>query len=498
MATILSGPATPALPTVVIAGATGFVGRALAPRLAQRCKVIGLSRSARAPGPGDVGIAAWRKCDLFSLRDTEQALAGARWAVYLVHSMMPSARLSQGDFRDFDLICADNFARAAARVGVEHVVYLGGLTPDHGELSAHLASRLEVERTLASTGVPLTTLRAGIVLGAEGSSFQIMARLVRRLPVMVCPRWTRTRTQPIALDDVTQLLDHAVGRLELAGQIFDVGAEPAVTYRDMMETLAELLGLRRRMLTTRVLSPGLSRLWVTLVTGAPRALVGPLVESLRHEMVARDHALADHAGITLRPVRTALAEAVAAERASASGAGGGPGQASATRVAAEPLAFVGARAHTRARSARSVQRMALPAGRDAAWAAAEYMRWLPRALRGLVRVKVDVGGHCRFLLAGLGTELLALTHAPERSGPDRQLFYVTGGRLARPGKRARFELRQVLGGGTLLTAVHDYEPRLPWWLYTITQALFHRWVMWLFRRHLARAGRLAAAAGPAR
>src|SRR5689334_17484332 len=99
-------------PTVVIAGATGFVGRALAPLLARRYHVVGLSRSARAPGPHDVGIAEWRKADLFSLKDTDAALAGARYAVYLVHSMMPSARLSQGSFRDFDLICADNFARS--------------------------------------------------------------------------------------------------------------------------------------------------------------------------------------------------------------------------------------------------------------------------------------------------------------------------------------------------------------------------------------------------
>jgi hypothetical protein len=178
-------------------------------------------------------------------------------------------------------------------------------------------------------------------------------------------------------------------------------------------------------------------------------------------------------------VREALAAAVADEQAAATRS---------SHAAADPVAFVGARAHKTARTARSVQRMTLPAGRDAAWAAAEYMRWLPLALRGLIRVKVDVAGHCRFFLAWLGTELLVLTHAPERSGPDRQLFYVTGGRLARTGHRPRFELRQVLGGRTLLTAVHEYESRLPWWLYTFTQALFHAWVMASFRRHLKRQG----------
>ena len=280
-------------PKVVIAGASGFVGRALAPRLAERFHVIGLSRSERSPGDG---FAEYRVCDLFSLKAAEEALVGAEYAVYLVHNMMPSARLTQGDFADLDVLCADNFARAAAAAGVKQIVFVSGLCPPDMKLSRHLQSRCEVEETLAAHVVPVTTLRAGLILGAGGSSFQIMARLVRRLPVMICPRWTNTKTQPVALDDVVALIDGVIGQEEHYDRAYDIGASDVVTYKKMMALTASALGKRRLFIPARVMSPGLSRLWVTLITGAPRALVGPLVQSLKHEMVASGEDLARRLG----------------------------------------------------------------------------------------------------------------------------------------------------------------------------------------------------------
>ena len=457
-------------PTVVLAGATGFVGRALARAIAPDHRVVGLSRGARAP---DADVAEWRACDLFSLLDAERALAGADLAVYLVHSMMPSARLTQGSFRDFDLVCADNFARAAKRAGARQIVYLGGLAPAGAQLSAHLASRLEVERALASSGVPVTTLRAGLVLGPGGSSFEMLRRLVERLPAMLCPTWTSTRMQPIALADVVALLRFVLGREACFDEHYDVGSPDVLNYRELLALTGELLGRRRAMLPVPFLTVGLSRLWVRLITGAPLDLVGPLVESLEHEMVAGDRRLQAMAALPGMPARDALALALHAER-----------DAAPTR-APSPFRPGAAKA---ARRVRSVQRMTLPPGRDAAWAADEYVRWLPRFFRGLLRVDVDADRTCRFRFFGVGV-LLELTPAPARSTPDRQLFYVTGGLLARPAKRARFELRQVLDGSVLLAAIHDFEPRLPWPIYTLTQAPFHEQVMFAFGRHLARVAR---------
>lgn len=451
----------PTRPKVVIAGASGFVGQALAPALAGSFHVIGLSRSPRVAGDG---CDEYRACDLFSLKDAEQALQGVEYAVYLVHNMMPSTRFTQGDFADLDVVCADNFARAAAAAGVKQIVFLGGLIPESAKLSKHLRSRREVETALAGHVVPVTTLRAGLILGGRGSSFQIMARLVERLPVMVCPRWTNTRTQPIALADVVQMIRGVLGRREHYDQVYDVGAPDVVTYKQMMAMTASALGRRRFFIPSRVMSPGLSRLWVTLITGAPRALVSPLVQSLAHEMVIRDDGLAQRLGVERTSVRDAIRQAVAEMDGSA------------------PHAFRGTRG--KQRLVRSVQRMQLPSGWNAQRAASEYLRWLPRFLRSFVRVDVQSADCFRFVLAPLRPPLLELTRAPRRSSPDRQLFYVTGGLLSRTQGKPRFELRQVLGGRTLLTVVHDYEPRLPWLVYILSQAIFHRWLMNRFAQHL--------------
>lgn len=451
-------------PRVVIAGASGFVGRALAPILSEAFHVIGLSRSQRDPGGG---FDEYRSCDLFSLKESEAALKGVEYAVYLVHNMMPTARLTQGSFADLDVVCADNFARAAASAGVKHIVFLGGLLPSKGAMSEHLQSRREVEETLAAHVVPVTTLRAGLILGGCGSSFQLMMRLVDRLPVMVCPRWTNTRTQPVALRDVVQYIHGVLGVEEHFDKTYDIGAADVVTYREMMEMTANALGKKRVFIPSRVLSPGLSRLWVSLITGAPAALVRPLVQSLRHELIAADDGLAEKLGIA----RTSTKEAI--------------------RLAVEendgqvPHAFRGALARRGPSFVRSVQRMELPSGWTAKRAAREYLLWLPKFLSGFLRVDLESSERFRFVVAPLNIALLELRFAPERSGRNRQLFYVTGGVLLGSHGTPRFELRQVLGGRKLLTVVHEYEPRLPWLVYVYTQALFHRWLMGRFATHLA-------------
>lgn len=460
-------PRAQSRPRVVVAGASGFVGRALLPLLAQRFDVVALSRASQA---GESGV-AWRRCDLFSLRETADALRGADRAVYLVHSMMPSARLTQARFEDVDLLLADNFARAAAAAGVRHIVYLGGLVPAETELSAHLASRLEVERALASRGVPVTAVRAGLVIGAGGSSFEILARLVRRLPVMLCPAWTQTLAQPVALADAVAVLARAVADPPDGGAVLEIGGPDVLSYRAMMQRTATLLGRRTRTLPVPYFSPRLSRLWVSLVTGAPRALVAPLVESLRHPMLASRNDLRTQLG---RPglgfddaVRAALAEQAPAPRA--------PAAAARRRLRA-------------ASTVRSIQRLPLPAGRDAAWVAREYAAWLPRLLRPLVWAAVDDTGSCRFGVRPFRRPLLHLRFEPSRSASDRHVFAIDAGLLvdrsggAEPG---RLEFREVAERRFVLAAIHDYRPALPWPLYAATQAWLHLFVMRRFARHLA-------------
>jgi uncharacterized protein YbjT (DUF2867 family) len=451
-------------PTIAVAGAGGFVGTALIADLAADHPVIALGRSARAAR----GNLTWRACDLFNLRATEAALVGADVAVYLVHSMAASARLTQGAFGDLELLCADNFARAAAAAGVGHIVYVGGLQPPgEAERSRHLRSRRDVETILGGHGVPVTTLRAGMIVGAGGSSFQILTRLVRRLPIMVAPRWVRARTQAIALGDVVAALRYAVHHPALAGEAYDLGGPDVLTYGGTLELTAELLGKRARVYTLPVRTLRLSLWWVRLITGLPMALIRPLVESLEHDLVASDGLrLQRLAGIEAMPLRTALARALLD-----------------TATAPPPPPRPPA-ARAQVSTVLSVQRMALPAGRDASWAAAEYARFLPRFMRPLVRVVVDASGTMRFHVAGVRRPLLELTLAGDRSRPDRQLYDLTGGLLVAPapGLRPRLEFRVV--GDQLMVAIQDFVPRLPWPVYVATQAVAHLWVMRGFAAHL--------------
>ena len=456
---------------VAIAGGSGFVGRALASKLTPSHEVIALAR--RADGqPASPGV-EWRACDLFNLDEAEGALAGADVAVYLVHSMMPSARLTQGRFDDLDLICADNFARAAASNGVRHIVYLGGLLPEASDArSRHLESRFEVEQTLGAHGVPLTTLRAGLIIGAGGSSFDMMARLVGRLPFMLGPRWTQSLSQPIALEDAVTLLEFAIARPDLAGRAYDIAGPDVVSYADMLRMTGAAQGKRTRVITLPIQTVKLSLLWVSLITGAPQALVRPLVESLRHDLVASDGlVLQKAAGLLPRSLRDALERAVREQAVLDRGGR--------TSARSSPT--------SNNRRACSVQRLPVGPGRSAASVANEYLAWLPRFMRPFLRVSVDDAQSASFFLWPFARPLLVLRWAADRSSSERKLFYVEGGMLLGDvaGARPRLEFRTALGNAFVLAAVHDFVPRLPWFIYKYTQALVHLLVMRAFARHLA-------------
>ena len=465
---------TAARPIVAIAGATGFVGRALRRALAPDHALVSLTRSEPTDERKQDPATTWRRCDLFSLLDVERALEGVDTAIYLVHSMMPSARMMQANFADLDLILADNFARAARKKGVRRILYLGGLLPTDHDLSRHLESRLEVERALGSHGVPVTSLRAGLIVGAGGSSLSILVNLVRRLPAMVCPAWTKSNTQPIAIDDVVEAFRYCLTHDSTIGGAFDIGGPDVLTYREMLERTGDVLGRQRPTAGVPLLSPRLSKLWVSVFSGAPLALVSPLIESLRHDMLAEDNEVQAHLAPRATSFETALRRALEEEAGE--------------RVHVRREARRRKRVLRGGRKVRSVQRLPKPDTRHAEWVAAEYVRWLPSFCWPLLRVVTEGTHVASFRIAGTNLELLELTFSPERSRPDRQLFYVTGGLLARKGRRrpGRLEFREVLGGRHVLAAVHDFEPALPWHLYDLTQARAHLWVMHGFGRHLSR------------
>jgi uncharacterized protein YbjT (DUF2867 family) len=262
-----------------VVGATGFVGRALVPALAERMHVAAVSRSGDAPVAERVQPLAADALEPESLR---RALDGVDIVYYLVHS------LGHANFGDVDRRAASNVAAEAARGGIKQIVYLGGLGDDQPNLSEHLRSRAETARVLADGDVPVTTLRAAIVVGRGSAAFETIVALVDRLPVMVAPRWVATPTQPIALADVVAYLRDVAAHPDTIGETFDVGGPDVLTYRQMIEHIGDLRGRRPRVIEVPVLSPRLSSYWLHLVTPVRAGVARPLVEGLRNPTVARE------------------------------------------------------------------------------------------------------------------------------------------------------------------------------------------------------------------
>lgn len=450
-----------AMRRVLIAGASGFIGHTLIEHLLNTTdvEIVALSRGIRESNDPRV---TWKQCDLFSLKDIHMAMEGCETAYYLVHSMLPSAALSQGTFYDFDLIMADNFVRAAQTHNVGHLIYLGGMIPEGETLSWHLRSRLEVEDTLRSSGIPTTALRAGLVIGKGGSSFTILKRLIERLPLMICPDWTNTRSQPVSLTDIVKVLHRSLYDEKVKNGIFDIGGPEVLTYQGLISKTAAKIKRQRPLYTWNIIPLFLSRFWVALVTGVPKNLVYPLVLSLKHEMLVRDDSQWPYPEDFSTPLDEALDGAMEGE----------------TRP---DLPFRGHK--TLERDVRSIQRLVLPPGANAAWVAEEYFRWLPTFFSTLVKVELS-GERCTFYVIHPSIQILILEKSHERSSPDRQLLYVVGGRLAAIQGRGRLEFREVLHRKYVMAGLHEFRPALPWFIYKWTQALVHLFVMKGFSEHL--------------
>jgi uncharacterized protein YbjT (DUF2867 family) len=289
---------------ILVAGGTGFVGRRLVRALVEaghRVRVM-TRHPERYDGAGtavrgDVGVP----------HTVAEALAGCTRAYYLVHS------LDRADFESQDARAAQAFASAATAAGITQLIYLGGLGSDADDLSPHLRSRRDVERILGSTGVPVTVLRAGIVIGHGGISWEITRQLVEHLPAMITPRWVRTRTQPIAINDVVRYLVGVLDHPSALGRTFEIGGPDVLRYADMLTTVAAIQGRVLPILPVPLLTPRLSSLWLSLVTDVDTRAGRHLIDSMRNTVVVTDRSI--ESVVPFEPVPYAQAVKIAlAER----------------------------------------------------------------------------------------------------------------------------------------------------------------------------------------
>lgn len=265
--------------TFAVLGASGVVGTALVSALAESEEVVAVSRRPdSSPVEGVRPVAA----DVTDATSVRRSLEGVEVAYYLVHS------LGTPDYAVVDRRAAETVAREAEHAGVSQLVYLGGLGDDRPDLSPHLRSRLETAVALSSGAVPVTTLRAAVVIGRGSAAFETIVSLVDRLPAMIAPRWVSTPTQPIALADVVRYLVGVARMPEARDQSFDVGGPDVLSYKEMIERIARIRDRRRLIVEVPVLSPRLSSYWLHLVTPVRAGVARPLIEGLRNPTVVRD------------------------------------------------------------------------------------------------------------------------------------------------------------------------------------------------------------------
>jgi uncharacterized protein YbjT (DUF2867 family) len=275
----------------LVTGATGYIGGRLVPKLLDaghtvRCVVRDPDKLRDVPWAGKVEIV---RGDVLDTDSMAAAMDGMDIVHYLVHA------LGRSDFADTDRRGAQATARAAERMNLRRIVYLGGLHPDDEELSEHLASRKEVGEVFLNSSVPAAVLQAAVIIGSGSASFEMLRHLTERLPVMITPRWVRNRVQPIAVRDVLHYLAGCVDLPDEVEGTFDIGGPDVLTYHQMMTRYARVAGLRkRRVVGVPLLTPKLSTYWVNLVTPVPKTIAAPLVESLVHEVVCHESDIERH------------------------------------------------------------------------------------------------------------------------------------------------------------------------------------------------------------
>lgn len=290
--------------TILVTGATGFVGRHLVPALvAEGHDVRAMTRD---PDTYD-GEGTAVEGDVTTPSTLGPALDGVDIAYYLVHS------LDEEDFEETEARSARAFGEAAGEAGVRQIIFLGGLGPDDAdELSVHLRSRRAVESLLGEGGVPVTVLRAAVIVGDGGISWEITRQLVENLPAMVVPQWAMTKTQPIALEDVVRYLVGVAGSDAAIGEVFEIGGPEALTYLEMLQGASEVMHGRRKIIApVPMLTPGLSSHWISFVTDVDATTGRNLIDSMGVEVVVTDDSIREVVPFEPMTYREAVERALA-------------------------------------------------------------------------------------------------------------------------------------------------------------------------------------------
>ncbi|GGB01252.1 NAD-dependent epimerase/dehydratase family protein [Macrococcus hajekii] len=452
---------------ILLTGASGYIGGNLLKKIKENHKIVAASRSTK--NKENEENVEWKQVDLFAIKDVEEAMEGVDTAIYLVHSMQPAAKLTQASFVDMDAILADNFGRAAKSKGVKHIIFMSGIMPheDAQDLSDHLRSRLECEKILGSYGVPVSTLRAGLIIGPKGSSFPVLKKLTERLPALVLPKWAYSKTAPVALKDVIEGLAKLIERNPEENESIDIYHD-VTDYKGMFKETAKVMNKKLPMVDLPIIPVSITKPVVSLLTGEPKELVYPLLDSLVHDMVPSKENYVE--GITNAPtpleesIKIALDEDKDSKKKDKK-----------KETIGEAL---------KKSDVKSVQRITIPQSWSIDQTANYYMNWLSRIGMSFINTAIE-GDTLSISLPIFKDPILILQKNKDYTDEDRVLFMIKGGKFSKKVKdgeegRARLEFRRILDTNECIIAIHEYEPTLPWAIYKLTQARVHLIVMTLF------------------
>ena len=445
---------------ILLTGASGYIGSHLMNKLKDNYEIIAISRNIE--NKSNEHNVTWKAADLFDLNEITEVMEDIDIAIYLVHSMMPSAKLTQASFEDMDALLADNFAKAASYNKVQHIVFMSGLIPNTNELSPHLRSRLECEQILGSYGVPVSTLRAGLIIGSKGSSYPILKKLVERLPGLLLPKWAYNTTLPVAIDDVIDGLYKIVERNPNENESIDIGGPSHMTYKDLFKQTAEELDKGLQTIDLPIIPIWLSKYWVKLISGVPKEMVYPLMDSLIHDMIRNDENIVKDISIGKidykESVRNALEEETKTQKKGKSSRKGD------------------------IKDVRAISRVVLPKDVNMVQLAESYANFLNRITLNVVNSDFNEDNFT-ISVPFLNKDLLLLSKDFKASNNERILYRIVGGDFAldSDGGNARLEFRRLPNSDACIIALQEYEPTLPWWVYKYTQAKVHKSVMNLFK-----------------
>ena len=464
-------------PKVLVAGAGGSIGSVVGRALAKEFDVVALVGSHAHLQEEEPGLSiSWRSCEPFSRRDVENAVSSCDYIIYLFHTRGRTSRLDQAECKDMDLLIADNVARAASRQGVKQIIYLGMLIQDRNVSLELLEKGNEVIEALSFYGTPLTVLRAGLVVAPGGNTMRLVANIATRLPIVLMPKWANKPKQPIALPDVIRAIRFCLANEETKNNAYEIGGPQVLTFRDMLQDAAKILKKRPIIINVPFLPVRLYGWYLRLLDRkAHPVLIKLAIKYLSHNSVVRNNPVQEFIE------KDAVVPCEAIEPYIKEWAQLPPNP----RLHFFKKYIEGLRSMS---NVRSIQRVILPRGRNATWVGETYFKWLPRFSKRFLICEVDATGTCRYYNRFPRLHFLTLSFQQELSSPDRRLYFITGGLLAKghDALNPRLEFRDVLSGRYTIVALHDYMPVLPWGLFLVTQALMHLIVMFNFRKYMAK------------